>query len=155
MAMDDRLMQPLLHKGMFAPLPVPASFAKGSTPNMSIRPGQIRAESQDGVAMIPSAFAMRHRYQELAIPVVIMAGAKDRVVSAKQPTRLHAQIPHSVLRLVPDVGHMLHYAVPEVGSEDRGRGLAMLDQPRLTRRNMQTGFEPDSVGSRCLLVALC
>jgi pimeloyl-ACP methyl ester carboxylesterase len=112
-----RLMQPLLLKGMFAPLPVPASFAKSSTPNMSTRPGQIRAESQDGVAMIPGAFAMRHRYQELTIPVVIMAGAKDRVVSAKQPARLHAQIPHSVLRLVPDVGHMLHYAVPEEVAE--------------------------------------
>ena len=140
-----KLMQPLLLKGMFAPLPVPARFAKGSTPNMSIRPGQIRAESQDGVAMIPGAFAMRHRYQELTIPVVIMAGAKDRVVSAKQPARLHAQIPHSVLRLVPDVGHMLHYAVPEevaeaieeVGEFER-RGLAMLNQPRLRRRSTQT-----------------
>ena len=108
-----RLMQPLLLKGMFAPLPVPARFAKGSTSEMSVRPGQIRAESQDGVAMIPGAFAMRHRYQELTMPVVIMAGTKDRVVSAEQPARLHAQIPHSVLWMVPDVGHMLHYAVPE------------------------------------------
>ena len=48
--------------------------------------------------MIPGAFAMRHRYQELTMPVVIMAGTKDRVVSAEQPARLHAQIPHSVLR---------------------------------------------------------
>ncbi len=128
-----RLMQPLLLKGMFAPLPVPASFAKGSTPNMSIRPGQIRAESQDGVAMIPGAFAMRHRYQELTIPVVIMAGAKDRVVSAKQPTRLHAQIPHSVLRLVPDVGHMLHYAVPEEVAE----AIEEVGGPRKRSRDAQ------------------
>ena len=56
---------------------------------------------------------LRHHYQELTMPVVIMAGTKDRVVSAEQPARLHAQIPHSVLRLVPDAGHMLHYAVPE------------------------------------------
>src|SRR6476660_5656477 len=98
---------------MFAPLPVPARFARDFTSELSLRPGQIRAESQDGVAMIPGAFAMRHRYQELTIPVVIMAGTKDRVVSANQPAQLHAQIPHSVLRLVPDVGHMLHYAVPE------------------------------------------
>jgi pimeloyl-ACP methyl ester carboxylesterase len=112
-----RLMQPLLLKGMFAPLPVPASFAKGSTSNMSVRPGQIRAESQDGVAMIPGAVAMRHRYQELTMPVVIMAGAKDRVVNGKQPRRLHAQIPHSILRLVPGVGHMVHYAVPEEVAE--------------------------------------
>ena len=121
-----RLMQPLLLKGMFAPLPVPASFAKGSTSIMSVRPGQIRAESQDGVAMIPGAIAMRHRYQELTMPVVIMAGTKDRVVDSKQPRRLHAQIAHSILRLVPGVGHMLHYAVPEEVAEaiEKAGGLA-------------------------------
>ena len=112
-----KLMQPLLLKGMFTPLPVPANFKKGSAPKMSLRPGQIRAESQDGVAMIPGAIAMRHRYQELTMPVVIMAGTKDRVVNAKQPRRLHAQIAQSILRLVPGVGHMLHYAVAEEVAE--------------------------------------
>jgi pimeloyl-ACP methyl ester carboxylesterase len=46
-----------------------------------------------------------------------MAGAEDRVTNAKQPGRLHAQIPHSILRLVPGVGHMIHYAVPEEVAE--------------------------------------
>ena len=130
-----RVMQPLLLKGMFAPLPVPASFAKDSTSNMSVRPGQIRAESQDGVAMIPGAIAMRHRYQELTMPVVIMAGAKDRVVNYKQPRRLHAQLPHSILRLVPGVGHMLHYAVPEEVAEaieEAGGLTTMLHNTRRT-----------------------
>jgi pimeloyl-ACP methyl ester carboxylesterase len=63
--------------------------------------------------MIPGAFAMRHRYQELTMPVVIMAGTRDGVVNVKQPRRLHAQIPHSNLRMVPGVGHMLHYEVPD------------------------------------------
>ena len=112
-----KLLQPLLLKGMFAPLPVPVDFTTGPTPNMSLRPGQIRAESQDGVAMIPGAIAMRHRYQELAMPVVIMAGTKGGVVNVKQPRRLHAQIAQSMLRLVPGVGHMLHYAVPEEVAE--------------------------------------
>ena len=122
-----KLLQPLLLKGMFAPLPVPAAFTTGPTPNMSLRPGQIRAESQDGVAMIPGAIAMRHRYQELTMPIVIMAGTKDHVVNAKQPRRLHTQIPHSILRLVPGVGHMLHYAVPEEIAEaiEEAGGLAM------------------------------
>ena len=120
-----KLMQPLLLKGMFAPLPVPATFSTGSTPNMSLRPGQIRAESQDGVAMIPGAIAMRSRYQELKMPVVIMGGTKDRVVDAKQPRRLNAQIPHSILRMFPGVGHMIHYAVPEevVEAIEVARGL--------------------------------
>ena len=130
-----RLTQPLLLKGMFAPLPVPANFAKGSTPNMAVRPGQIRAESQDGVAMIPGAIAMQHRYQELTMPIVIMAGTKDRVVNYKQARRLHAQIPQSVLHLVPDVGHMLHYAAPEKVVEaiqEAGGLAAMLGDSRRT-----------------------
>ena len=56
-------------------------FSRG----MSVRPGQIRAESQDGVAMVPVALSMRHRYQELSMPIVIMAGTKDRVVKTAKP----------------------------------------------------------------------
>jgi pimeloyl-ACP methyl ester carboxylesterase len=108
-----RAMLPLLLKGMFAPLPVPARFTKSFPRGMSVRPGQIRAESQDGVAMIPVALAMRNRYQELSMPIVIMAGTKDRVVKDSQAVRLHEEIPHSVLRLIPGVGHMVHYAVPD------------------------------------------
>ena len=83
--------------------------------------------------MIPGAVAMRHRYQELTMPVVIMAGTKDGVVNVKQPRRLHAQIPHSTLQLVPGVGHMLHYAVPEEVAEavEEAGGLATtLDKTR-------------------------
>ena len=51
---------------------------------------------------------------ELSIPVVIMAGTKDRVVNVdRHATWLHDQIPASMLRLIPDVGHMLHYEVPQ------------------------------------------
>ena len=34
-----KLLQPLLLKGMFAPLPVPADFTTGPAPDMSLRPG--------------------------------------------------------------------------------------------------------------------
>ena len=73
---------------------------------------------------------MRHRYQELAMPVVIMAGKKDSVVAANQPVRLHAQIPHSVLRMVSGVGHMLHYAVPEEVVEAVEEALGSAKMPR-------------------------
>ena len=108
-----KLMLPLLLKGMFAPLPVPARFTKSFPRDMPVRPGQIRAQSQDGVAMIPVALSMRHRYKELSMPIVIMAGAKDRVVKDSQAVRLHEEIPNSILRVIPGVGHMVHYAVPD------------------------------------------
>jgi pimeloyl-ACP methyl ester carboxylesterase len=49
---------------------------------------------------------------------VIMAGTKDRVVDVgRHAIWLHGEIPDSILQLVPDVGHMLHYAVPEQVAE--------------------------------------
>ena len=64
--------------------------------------------------MVSAVAAMQRRYRELSMPVVIMAGTDDRVVDHRRHSiPVHHEIPQSVLRLVPGVGHMLHYAVPE------------------------------------------
>jgi pimeloyl-ACP methyl ester carboxylesterase len=105
---------PLAAKGMFSPLTVPERFAKGFAHGLTLRPSQIRAEAQDTATMVSAVAAMQHHYRELRMPVVIMAGTKDRIVDHRKHTvRLHQEIAQSALRLVPDVGHMLHYAVPE------------------------------------------
>src|SRR6201993_3265231 len=105
---------PLAAKGMFSPLPVPDRFAKGFSYGVPLRPWQIRAEAQDTVTMVSAVAAMQRRYRELSMPVVIMAGTKDRIVDhRKHSVRVHQEIRQSALRLVPGVGHMLHYAVPE------------------------------------------
>jgi pimeloyl-ACP methyl ester carboxylesterase len=104
---------PLLLKGMFAPLPVPERFRRGFPYGMPVRPGQIRAEAEDGAGMAREAAAMRDRYGELRLPVAIMAGRDDQVVDVgRHAIRLHERIPHSGLRLVPGAGHMVHHAVP-------------------------------------------
>jgi pimeloyl-ACP methyl ester carboxylesterase len=106
-------MLPLVTKGMFSPLPVPQRFANGFPRGMPVRPSQIRAEAEDTATMASAAAALRQRYQELHIPVVIMAGTADRVVDHRRHAiRLHQRIPQSSLRLVPNVGHMVHYAAP-------------------------------------------
>ena len=59
------------------------------------------------------------------MPVVIMAGHGDKIVSGRQAERLHAAIPGSSLRVVEGVGHMVHHiasravvaAVAEVARE--------------------------------------
>jgi pimeloyl-ACP methyl ester carboxylesterase len=109
-----RALLPTVIKGMFTPREVPDDFAEHFPPGMSVRPSQIRASAQDAAAMIPAAAAMRHRYRELSMPLVIMAGREDKVADVgRQSVRLHEEIPHSSIRLVPNVGHMVHYAVPE------------------------------------------
>ena len=52
------------------------------------------------------------------MPVMIMAGSEDQVVDVgRHAIRLHQQIPHSELRLIPGAGHMVHHAVPEQVAE--------------------------------------
>jgi pimeloyl-ACP methyl ester carboxylesterase len=107
-------MLPLNFKLMFGPAPVPDRFKRGFPRGLPVRPSQLRAEAQDSATMVPAVAAMQDRYRELRMPVVIMAGAKDRIVDVgRHAMRLHKDIPQSSLRLSPGVGHMLHYAVPE------------------------------------------
>ena len=48
------------------------------------------------------------------MPVTIMAGTQDRIVDHRRhAVRLSSEVPHSTLRLVPNAGHMIHYAVPD------------------------------------------
>ena len=105
---------PMLIKGMFAPLPVAERFAKGFPHAFAVRPQQMRAQAQDAAAMVSAASAMQSRYSDLRLPVAIMAGIEDRVVQPqRQAAVLHREIPQSTIRLLPGVGHMLHYAAPE------------------------------------------
>lgn len=104
---------PAFVKGMFAPRPVPENFTEEVPLGLALRPRQIRAMTEDGALMIPAAAAMQDRYPELAMPVAILAGAEDKVADVgRQSERLHREVPHSTLRLVPGVGHMVHHAVP-------------------------------------------
>jgi pimeloyl-ACP methyl ester carboxylesterase len=59
--------------------------------------------------MIPDAFALQGRYTELKMPVVIIAGAEDRLVDTDdQSARLHDELPKSTFHRVPGAGHMVH-----------------------------------------------
>ena len=113
---------PMLLKEMFAPLPVAKRFAKGFPYGFAVRPQQIRAQAQDAAAMVSAAAAMQSRYRELRMPVAIMAGIDDHVVQPqRQAAVLHREIPQSTIRLLPGVGHMLHYAAPEEVADAVGR----------------------------------
>jgi pimeloyl-ACP methyl ester carboxylesterase len=65
--------------------------------------------------MIPSAVAMRGKYQNLKMPVTIIAGEQDRLVdTAAQSGRLHREVTHSKLRRITNAGHMVHQTATDV-----------------------------------------
>lgn len=109
---------PAFVKGMFAPCPVPDHVAEDYPFSMATRPWQIRAMAQDGTGMAAHAAVMSPGYGGLTMPVAIVAGSEDMVADVgRQSRRLHGEVPHSSLRIVPGVGHMVHHAVPDLVAE--------------------------------------
>src|SRR3954469_21450789 len=91
------LQMPLLKWAMFSPARVPARFQAEYSTAMALRPSQIRATVVDGALMIPGAAALRRGYEDLTLPVVIVAGDGDKVVFKRRSEQLRGSIPDSVL----------------------------------------------------------
>lgn len=107
------LIGPAAVKASFAPAEISEKFA--SFPKaMALRPSQVRATAADTAMMIPGAIALSKRYGELDLPVIIMAGQGDLIAHvSKHGERLVGEVKGAELRIVPDQGHLFHYAVPE------------------------------------------
>ncbi|MFC4595629.1 alpha/beta fold hydrolase [Sphingobium tyrosinilyticum] len=107
------LMGPSALKVSFSPAPVSEKFADFPVA-MALRPGQIRATAADTAMMIPGAIALSRRYGELNLPVIIMAGEGDQIAHVdKHARKLVNDIAGAELRIIPEQGHLFHYAVPE------------------------------------------
>jgi pimeloyl-ACP methyl ester carboxylesterase len=103
------LTMPLTKRAMFAPSPMTDRFRAEYSMAMALRPSQIRATVVDGTLMVPCAASLRAHYKKLSMPIIVMAGAGDLVVSHRHAERLHTAIPGSKLQIVPGVGHMVHH----------------------------------------------
>jgi pimeloyl-ACP methyl ester carboxylesterase len=102
-----RLMGPLAEEKIFGPQKAPPKFGRFPK-EMAMRPSQQKASAVDGALLIPNAIQFQHRYAELNMPVVIVAGGEDRLVETdKQSARLHRDIPHSRFHRLPGAGHMI------------------------------------------------
>ncbi|OWW22789.1 alpha/beta hydrolase [Noviherbaspirillum denitrificans] len=109
-----RMIWPMMKKRIFSPAEVPHKFEARFPVWMTLRPASLRAAAAETALMIPSAFALRHRYHELTMPVVIMAGDGDKHVDSRtQSEQLHRELPHSSYHVTHGAGHMLHHFAPD------------------------------------------
>ncbi|MET4591362.1 alpha/beta hydrolase [Arthrobacter sp. 754] len=51
--------------------------------------------------------------EKLTLPVLLIAGEKDEIAMLPDQHRLAALLPDGVLRVIPGVGHLIHYETPE------------------------------------------
>jgi pimeloyl-ACP methyl ester carboxylesterase len=108
-----QLIKHRIIRKLFSPQRVPRRFAAEFPTDLSLRPGQIRASSEETALMIPSTATLSGRYKELSVPLTIIAGTADQVADPhRQSAQLHNVIRHSRLILLPGIGHMLHHFAP-------------------------------------------
>ncbi|WP_273591770.1 alpha/beta fold hydrolase [Caballeronia novacaledonica] len=111
---NARLLLKRTAEAMFAPIPLPQNIFAAMPRDMLSRPQQIRAEAEDAAFMIPAAARLHKRYPALRMPVAIFGGADDKIVDVEvHSVRLHEDVQHSTLSVLPGAGHMVHYAVFE------------------------------------------
>lgn len=100
---------------IFAPNPVPDAIALYPA-DMNMRPSQMRAQAEELANIMPASRRLSEHYGAIAAPTVILTGDRDNVLDpVVQAIRLHQAIAHSVLKTIPETGHMLHhFAAAEV-----------------------------------------
>jgi len=90
-----------------------------------LRRKQLKAYVEDETSLNDSLRKMSKRYQEIKIPVVIVTGDRDQIVSPDQNARLlHAAIPNSQLIELKDTGH----EIPQTNPESIDTALSMISQ---------------------------
>jgi pimeloyl-ACP methyl ester carboxylesterase len=106
-----RAMWPGFLRLIFGPAAVPPAFAAAFPTWLALRPGQLRAVGEDALATLGATLRVARRYRELNLPLVMVAGERDRYVSARaHSARLHRLLPRSRLLLSPHAGHMVHHS---------------------------------------------
>lgn len=127
------LTMPLMKRAMFAPAPLTERFKREYSTALALRPSQLRATASDGALMMPDANGLSAGYGNLSLPVAIVAGSGDKVVSPDHAERLRGAVQDATLRTVEGAGHMVHHVATELVVEvieevARRSGPALADQ---------------------------
>ncbi len=114
-------------RAKFAPEPVP--FADTLAPLREAaairRPSERRRLSRN-TAALRSAAGLVTRFADLEMPLVIVAGEGDRVASpSRHAYRLHNQVHHSHLVVLPRAGHMIQLTRPDSVMETIHQGWSL------------------------------
>lgn len=102
-------------RNVFMPQTMPDGFVSATATPLLLRPREFIANACDLVTLKDAVAAQVARYGEIAAPTVIIAGDADKTVS----TGIHARpfaatVPNARLIVLPDLGHMVQTAVPDL-----------------------------------------
>ena len=96
-------------KKAFSPDPVPKNYLRSVLSEWT-RPKKVKAYSLDEASLNDCLKKFSPRYSEISVPVSILAGDSDLIVSEKENAeRLHQALPKSHLIVLPKTGHEIPF----------------------------------------------
>lgn len=102
-------------RGVFLPQTMPDGFVKNTATPLLLRPREFIANARDLVTLKAAVAEQSPRYAEIKAPVTIITGEADKTVSTDRHSRpFAAAAPNVKLIVLPDVGHMIQQAVPDL-----------------------------------------
>ena len=103
-------------RSAFLPQSMPDGFVRDSATPLLLRPREFIANAHDLVTLKEAVREQAPRYAEITAPVVVIAGdGADKTVSTSIHSRpFAAAVPNAKLIVLPDVGHMVQHAAPEL-----------------------------------------
>jgi pimeloyl-ACP methyl ester carboxylesterase len=102
-------------RSVFLPQTMPEDYVKQTATPLLLRPREFLANAWDLVTLKTAVTAQAPRYGDIKAPTVVIAGDVDKTVSTSIHSRpFAAAVPNAKLIVIPNVGHMVQNAVPDL-----------------------------------------
>jgi pimeloyl-ACP methyl ester carboxylesterase len=102
-------------RGVFLPQVMPDGFVGNTAAALLLRPREFLANARDIVTLRAAVEQQAPRYADIRVPTVVISGEIDNTVTTNIHSRPFAKaVPNAKLIVLPDVGHMVQNAVPEL-----------------------------------------
>lgn len=101
-------------EGLFDPQKPPEGYVGATNARLATSPGALKANGQDVRALKRELIAQSPRYFEIKLPVAILVGDSDGVVSPElHSIRLAETLPNARIEVLEGVGHAPHEIAPQ------------------------------------------
>jgi pimeloyl-ACP methyl ester carboxylesterase len=102
-------------RNVFLPQLMPEDFIRDTATPLLLRPREFLANARDLVTLKAAVAEQSPRYADIKAPATVISGELDKTVSTDRHSRPFAKaVPRAKLIVLPDVGHMIQNAAPEL-----------------------------------------
>lgn len=124
-------------RGVFLPQIMPDDFVKKTATLLLLRPREFLANARDLVTLKAAVAEQAPRYGDIRVPAVVITGEVDKTVSTNIHSRPFAKVvPNAKLIVLPDVGHMVQNAAPDLVMSEIDAMVGMLARSTAAAANL-------------------